>query len=243
MLVTRPLDQAQSLSSAINNAGGIALPFPLLDISPVEDARLLHQQLTQLQHYDLAIFISPNAVRYGLAAIAAARATLPKQVATIGTGSARALREVGIASVIAPTERSDSEGLLALPELADMRGKHVIILRGDGGRELLADTLKARGAKVAYATCYQRSKTSKNMDELLRLQPEVLTVTSSEALAHLREMMGEDAALLALPLFVPHARIAESARRLGWREVILTASGDDGLLASLIAWRNTKGAT
>jgi uroporphyrinogen-III synthase len=243
VLVTRPLDQSQSLSSAINNAGGIALPFPLLDITPVEDARMLHQQLAQLQHCNLAIFISPNAVSYGLAAIAAARATLPKQVATIGAGSARALREAGIASVIAPTERSDSEGLLALPELADMRGKHVIILRGDGGRELLADTLSSRGAIVEYASCYQRSKTRKTLDELLALRPEVLTVTSSEALAHLLEMMSENVALLALPLFVPHARIAESARSLGWREVILTASGDDGLLASLIAWRNTKGAT
>ena len=243
MLVTRPLDQAQSLSSAIGNAGGVALSFPLLDIAPLVDARMLHQQLAQLQHYDLAIFISPNAVRCGLAAIAAVRAKLPKQVATIGAGSAHALQEAGIVSVIAPTERSDSEGLLDLPELADMRAKHVIILRGDGGRELLADTLKARGAKVEYATCYRRSKTTRSLDELLRLQPEVLTVTSSEALAHLREMMGDDAALLDLPLFVPHARIAESARRMGWREVILTASGDDGLLASLIAWRNTKGAT
>ena len=241
VLVTRPLDQAEGLTLAISAAGGIPLSFPLLDIAPVAEAASLHAQLQRLNEFDLAIFISPNAVSYGLAAIAAAAASLPAQVATVGAGSARALRAAGVNNVIVPTERSDSEGLLAMPELENMKGKRVMILRGDGGRELLADTLRARGATVEYATCYQRSKTRKTLEELLCLKPEVLTVTSSEALTHLREMMGEDATLLALPMFVPHPRIAESATRLGWHEVILSGAGDDGLLASLIAWRDTKG--
>lgn len=272
VLVTRPLDQAEGLTLAISAAGGIPLPFPLLDIAPVAEAASLHAQLQRLNEFDLAIFISPNAVSYGMAAIAAAGASLPAQVATVGAGSARALRAASVSQVIVPSERSDSEGLLAMPELAQMTGKRVMILRGDGGRELLADTLRARGATVEYATCYQRSKTRKTLEELLCLKPEVLTVTSSEALGHLREMLnqslpprGKDRmgvmlmndsvstpvlaqplqeggdSLLALPMFVPHPRIAESATRLGWREVILSGAGDDGLLASLIAWRDTKG--
>lgn len=228
---------------AISAAGGVPLLFPLLDISPVADRAMLHTQLRPLVTYDLVIFISPNAVTYGMAAITAAGAALPAQVATVGTGSARALHAAGVGKVIVPAERSDSEGLLAMPELSQMAGKRVMILRGDGGRELLADTLRARGASVDYVTCYQRSKTSRTWEELLALGPEVLTVTSSEALAHLREMMGPDTGSLALPLFVPHPRIAESAVRLGWQEVKLSGAGDDGLLASLIAWRDRKGWT
>jgi len=242
VLVTRPQDQAEGLAQAITGAGGTPLLFPLLDITAVAEADALYAQLKQLATYDLAIFISPNAVSYGMAAIAAAGASLPAQVATVGAGSARALREAGVAQVVVPTQRSDSEGLLAMPELADMVGKRVMILRGDGGRELLADTLKARGAAVEYATCYQRSKTRKTLSELQHLHPEVLTVTSSEALGYLREMLGDTSALLKLPLFVPHPRIAAAAARLGWHEVMLSGAGDDGLLASLIAWRNTKGA-
>lgn len=227
---------------AISAAGGVPRLFPLLDIAPVTDRAALYAQLGPLAGYDLAIFISPNAVSYGMAAIAAAGALLPAQVATVGAGSARALCAAGVTEVIVPAVSNDSEGLLAMPELARMAGKRVMILRGDGGRELLADTLRARGATVEYATCYQRSATRKTVDELRSLHPEVLTVTSSEALAHLREMVGApDEALLRMPLFVPHARIAATAARLGWRDVILSGAGDEGLLASLIAWRNGKG--
>lgn len=241
VLVTRPEDQAEGLVTAIRAAGGIPKLFPLLEIAPAADPAALHVQLRSLAKSDLAIFISPNAVSYGMTAIAASGARLPAQVATVGAGSARALREAGVAQVIVPVQRSDSEGLLAMPELAQMTGKRVMILRGDGGRELLAETLRSRGATVEYVTCYQRSKTRKALHELLSLHPEVLTVTSSEALAHLREMMGADASLLDLPLFVPHTRIAEAAVRLGWNQVILSGAGDDGLLASLIAWRDQKG--
>ncbi len=240
VLVTRPRDQAGLLALAIQQAGGKAILFPLLDIAPVSDVTHLHQKLAQ--RFDLAIFISPNAVQYGMAAIAAAHAVLPPLVATIGQGSARALRAAGVTSIIAPTERYDSEGLLALPELADMSGKRVLILRGDGGRELLGDTLKARGASVEYATCYQRSKSTQSLTELAQLRPDVITVTSSEALAHLVGMVGSAVEWLSLPLFVPHARIAANATQQGWQDIVHTDAGDDGLIASLIAWRNMRGA-
>lgn len=244
ILVTRPRDQAAVLAQALVTAGGVPILFPLLDIAPVTDARVLREQISRLAQFDLAIFISPNAVQYGMAAIQYGHGKLPPQVATIGAGSKRALHEAGVAAVIAPTERFDSEGLLAVPELVDLAGKRVMILRGDGGRELLGDTLRARGATVEYATCYQRSKSRQGVDELLRAQPDVITVTSSEALAHLHAMLEADSTsasgVLTTPLFVPHSRIAEAAKRLGWQDVILTGAGDDGLLQGLIAWRNTR---
>jgi uroporphyrinogen-III synthase len=239
VVVTRPRDQAVELAQRIEHAGGVPLLFPLLDIAPVQDTRVLHEQIARLPQFDLAIFISPNAVRYGMAAICAAGELPPKlKIATVGQGSARALRESGIADVIAPAERFDSEGLLALPELQNVSGWHVMIFRGDGGRELLGNTLRERGATVEYAACYRRSKPQQDIGALVSAAPDAITVSSSEALGYLWQMMDgrEQAALRDTPLFVPHERIAELARQQGWHQVLLTASGDDGLLSALAAW-------
>jgi uroporphyrinogen-III synthase len=260
IVVTRPREQAAKLVQRIEQAGGTPLLFPLLDITAVPDTGPLTEQISRLGQFELAIFISPNAVRYGMAAIRAAlspspspasgrgvrdsagegRSVLPPalKIATVGQGSAKALLEEGIASVIAPTERFDSEGLLALPELQDVSGWHVMIFRGDGGRELLGDTLKERGASVEYATCYQRSKPQQNAAELLTARPDAITVTSSEALGNLWDMLNDKdrGVLRSTPLFVPHARIASLARGKGWEHVHLTGSGDDGLISALVAW-------
>jgi uroporphyrinogen-III synthase len=243
IVVTRPHDQAVQLARSIEQAGGVPLLFPLLDITAVQDTRELHEQISRLARFDLAIFISPNAVNYGITAIRVA-GDIPSElkIATIGQGSAKVLRELGITSVIAPTERFDSEGLLALPQLQDVAGWRVMIFRGDGGRELLGDTLKARGATVEYATCYQRSKPNQDAGALLATKPDAITVTSSEALGYLWQMLTDSdrAALRNTPLFVPHARIAGLAREQGWLQVQVTASGDDGMLAALITWAGQR---
>ncbi|HCI14317.1 MAG: uroporphyrinogen III synthase [Gallionellales bacterium GWA2_60_142] len=244
--VTRPRDQAAPLVQRITQAGGIPLLFPLLDIEPVQDDAPLHEQLSRLAQFDLAIFISPNAVQHGIAAMRAAGLALPPKlrIATVGQGSAKALRELGMTNIIAPTERFDSEGLLALPELQNVAGWNVLIFRGDGGRELLGDTLKARGAAVEYATCYLRSKPQQDIAELLSAAPDAITVTSSEALGHLWDMLDERAraTLRDTPLFVPHPRIAQLADQQGWRQVVTSPSGDDGLLSGLIAWAQKEKA-
>ena len=244
IVVTRPRDQAVQLAQRIEQAGGIPLLFPLLDIAAVQDTRIMHEQIARLAQFNLAIFISPNAVHYGMAAIRALGALPPKlKIATVGQGSAKALRESGVANVIAPAERFDSEGLLALPELQDVAGWRVMIFRGDGGRELLGDTLRARGATVEYAACYQRSKPQHDASVLPDSAPDAITVTSSEALGYLWQMLDDSAQaiLCGIPLFVPHQRIADLAHRQGWCKVMLTGSGDEGLLSALVAWAINKG--
>ncbi|MCE9550077.1 MAG: uroporphyrinogen-III synthase [Betaproteobacteria bacterium] len=278
IVVTRPREQASNLAQRISQAGGRAILFPLLEISPVLDSQSLRALIARLHEFNLAIFISPNAVRYGMEAIITANKlaspsqlssynftslangtdvgskavegnvnVLPEQyntlpatlkIATVGQGSVRALRDYGVKNVIAPQDRSDSEALLALPELKQIAGWHVVIFRGNGGRELLGDTLKARGAKVEYATCYQRSRSHQDATQLLTANLDAITVTSSEALGYLWDMFDNVAKkrLAAVPLFVPHARIAETAHKLGWGEVVLTDEGDDGLISGLIAW-------
>jgi len=221
---------------SIERLGGKALFFPLLEIEPVPDASALHERLAHLAQTDLLIFISPNAVRFGMAAIEAAGGLLSTiRVAAVGQGSARALHELGVDNVIVPAQRFDSEGLLALPELQQVRGQRVLILRGDSGRELLGDTLKARGAQVEHIACYLRRTHELDIAQLLAAAPHALTVTSSEALAHLWEK-AKATPLLALPLFVPHPRIAELARQQGWKRIVVAGPGDDGLIASLVAW-------
>lgn len=244
IIVTRPREQAIQLSRRIEQAGGVPLLFPLLDIAPAADPQKLDNQVSRLGSFHLAIFISPNAVSYGMAAIRAAGA-IPAglKFAAVGQGSARALRELGVPEIIAPSERFDSEALLALPELQRMQDRRVVIFRGNGGRELLGDTLKTRGAEVEYAECYVRTKPALDLAGLLKAEADALTVTSSEALSYLWEMADESArrALSGLPLFVPHERIAEAARALGWRTVVATGAGDEGLLAGLTAWSRGRG--
>ncbi|MDP1939718.1 MAG: uroporphyrinogen-III synthase [Gallionella sp.] len=244
ILVTRPRDQATPLAQAIEQAGGVALLFPLLDIAPVQDEQALQQQISHLSDCNLTIFVSPNAVQYGMAAIRASgmSAAQVPNIATVGLGSAKALHEAGVAKVIVPVERFDSEGLLAMPELQHIAGWRVMIFRGDGGRELLGDTLKSRGATLEYVTCYRRSQAQQPVSELLRAQPDVITVSSSEALGYLWQMLDVQArmALCKMPLFAPHQRIAELAHRQGWAQVHLTGAGDEGLLSALLAWAERK---
>jgi uroporphyrinogen-III synthase len=163
-------------------------------------------------------------------------------IATVGQGSARELRALGVTEVIAPLERFDSEALLALPQLQNVHAWKIAIFRGDGGRELLGDTLKARGAQVEYVTCYRRNKPQQDIQALWDAKPDAITLSSSEALAYLWEMLDEPgrAQLAAVPLFVPHPRIAEQGQRLGWQNIIQTTGGDDGVVSGLVAWSQAQ---
>jgi uroporphyrinogen-III synthase len=160
-------------------------------------------------------------------------------VAAIGRSSEAALASHGIREVVAPQERFDSEALLELPEFADVKGKRIVIFRGDGGRDLFGDTLKERGATVDYVTCYRRTRPALDPAPLLKLWSEgrldAMTVTSSEGLRNLYEMVGKlgQGWLKRTPTFVPHARIAAQAGALGLHNVILTGPADAGLLAGL----------
>lgn len=240
-MVTRPAAQAGHLVAEIERQGGIAVLFPVLKIQDVEDSQPLRDLAQRLDDVDLAVFVSPNAVNKALTLICAQRPWpehLP--VAVMGAGSAREVARFGIRDVIAPTERHDSEALLALPRMQAMAGKHIVILRGDGGRELLGDTLTARGAKVEFLTCYRRGKPDMDATPLLQLwanrQLDAITVTSSEGLRNLFAMIGStgQAALRNTPLFASHQRIVEAGRALGLQCLVPTAAGDEGLLAGLI---------
>ena len=243
--VTRPRAQAAPLADAIAGAGGTPLLFPLLDILPVADPLALEADVAGLPGAALAIFISPNAVAHALPLILA-HGPWPVGLvpAAVGQGTVKALAARGVTGCIAPRERFDSEALLALPELAGERvsGKRVVIFRGDGGRELLADTLRARGATVECVACYRRAGPAGGVDILLERwragRLDALTVSSSEGLRHLLDLLDDEGRsfLARTPVFVPHARIAENARASGLQKIILTDAADAGILAGLLAY-------
>ncbi len=243
VVVTRPAAQAEHMAALIRAAGGEPVLFPALEILDAADLRPVLALIERLDAFDLAVFISANAVEKALALVGGRRAwPAGLRVATVGRGSERELQRHGFAAVIAPSERFDSEGLLDLPELKQVEGKRVVIFRGEGGRELLGETLAARGAAVEYAECYRRGRPHADAAPLLawcgRRELDAFTVTSSEGLANLHAMLGEAGrrCLEDTPLFAPHERIAAAARALGVRTVVLTGPGDEGLIAGLAAF-------
>ncbi len=240
IVITRPAGQAAALADMISARGGAPIVFPVLEIRDIEDLRPLNALVDRLDDFALAIFISPNAVNKALNLVSARR-TWPAgvPVATVGKSSERELRRHGFTDVIAPQGRFDSEALLELLPAARVAGRRVVIFRGDGGRELLGDTLAARGAVVEYAECYRRGRPEADVAPLLKAwargEVDAVTVSSSEGLANLYDMVGKlgQQWLRRTPVFAPHARIAGIARGLGLERVVETDPADEGIVAGL----------
>lgn len=247
VVVTRPVAQAAELLARLGALGRDAVLFPLLEIHPLPDRTVLRSALAGLQDCALAAFVSPNAIDAVFAELPAWPAGVP--IAVMGEGSRRALAAHGLTEANAVIHsphgpRTDSETLLDVLDLAALRGRKVMVLRGESGRELLADRLRDAGAEVMQVAAYRRS--APILDEARKAQLQTLLarkndwiVTSSEALRNLEQMarqLSKDDAVAKMQqqrLFVPHARIAETARAAGFPDVHMSASGDEALLGAL----------
>jgi uroporphyrinogen-III synthase len=238
--VTRPLDQAEALCDVINDLGGKAVSFPLLAITPLDDYSVFEQQLAQLATSDWAIFISSNAVNYAMPRMLKHFGNVPNNLrfAAIGHQTAKELGHYGVHNVLIPRTRFDSETLLALPEMQDVASLKIAIFRGVGGRDLMADTLKSRGAEVFFAECYRRVNPQTNTHMLTDLwnnnDLQAIVVTSSEAMRYLIDMARNQDWLKNISIFVNHARIAELPLSLGLEVHIADAGGDEALLRKII---------
>lgn len=251
VLVTRPAHQAESLCRAIAAAGGRPLRFAVLDIAPPRDPQAARARLARAADDDFIIFISPNAVAgaHGLGA----HLPPPVRLAAVGKGTGRELERLfGRGPDIVPDGRCDSEGLLASAPLQAVAGRRVLIVRGEGGRELLAEALRARGARVDYAEVYRRVLPAGDAAALVaagaRGEVAVAVVTSGEGLENLCTLV--DAAggglwLRGLPLIVVSGRTAVRAAELGFRLPPLVATGadDEALMEALGRWCAGASAT
>ena len=239
VIVTRPARQSAGLARQLEVLGATPIVVPAIVILPPADRASLDSVHATLDQYDIAIFVSANAVEYGVPA----PKDWPSKLLAMapGPGTAAALAATGIAETRIPTSTFDSEGLLALPELRDVNGKRIVIFRGEGGRGDLGEALLARGARVTYAECYRRAAPATGaagLSEVLREgRAKALTLTSSEGLDNLCALLdaGDLGRLRQLPAFVPHPRIAEHARGMGFVP-IETGGADAGLIAGLLEW-------
>lgn len=239
VIVTRPQRQAAGFATKIAALGGRPIIWPAIVILPPDDGERLARAHAMLGDYDIAIFVSANAVEYG-----APRASAwPAGIVTYapGPGTAEALAAAGIANARIPVKSWDSEGLLDLPDLQDVSGKRIVVFRGEGGREFLGNALRMRGGTVDHVTCYRRVAPQTGAAGLIEAMRDgrahALTLTSAEGLDNLIAALGAAgrALLERLPTFAAHPRIAERAREHGL-SAVETAGGDAGLLAGLLEW-------
>lgn len=248
VVLTRPAAQAGPLAARLVASGYVAHVFPLLDIQPLHDSLALQAVLARLSDYAMVAFVSPNAVDAAFAHIA----NWPRAVtaAVVGAGSRLALAQHGVtdatATIVSPRDphRTDSETLLLELDTEALRGKKVLIVRAETGRELLADQLRAADIIVEQVAAYRRlapALTPERMAELQALlqQDNDWVITSSEALRFLQDMVQQAAgtagwtAMLQKNLIIPHERISQTARSLGFQQIIQTGSGDDALCAAI----------
>lgn len=242
VLVTRPVHQSQRLAELIRSLGGEPLLFPAMDIVALPDVATA-PVLKRLARFDLAIFTSPNAAQLAMQRIAQAGG-LPAgmRVAVLGPGTAAELKKFGVREMITPQADFDSEALLdALSELK-FAGKSVVIFRGQGGRELLGDSLRQRGADVEYVECYRRARPRHDLAELMPLWQQgrlrACLATSSEIVINLFDMAGEACRpwLCQTPMFVSHPRVAATAFAFGVHTIIVAGMGDEALATGLETW-------
>jgi uroporphyrinogen III methyltransferase/synthase len=268
VVVTRPLGQSAALLALLARGGFESIEFPLIDIGPVTDAAPLHAALGELYApaplgFALVVFVSPNAIDHAFAALSSAW-PLQIPIGVVGPGSVAALGRQGVTApshtIISPvadatvTEtptdpRYDSEALYAAIEAHfgpdGLKNKRVLIVRGDGGREWLADALSAAGANVEKVAAYRRIVPEPTMRDwerihaLLAGEPHAWLLTSSEGVRNLEELarehltLDETLTLKHAPLVSPHPRIAEAARQAGFDRITVSGAGDERIVQAL----------
>lgn len=242
VLVTRPAHQADNLCALVSAAGMQAVRFPLLAI---EGLSILAIDLEQTPVYDWWIFMSANAVSFALNGNDGKIRHLCgcANVAAVGQATAKALSEQGITVALVPNAGFNSEALLAAPELQQVAGKRFLCVRGQGGREILAETLHERGAQVDYLEVYRRVAVSHDLTQVQSLVDaqalNVIQLTSGEALTHLLRLFEQTKYLESLreiPIVVISERLQQQALASGFKRVAVSANpGDTAVINTIIS--------
>ncbi|MFK0312149.1 uroporphyrinogen-III synthase [Pseudomonas sp. NPDC090233] len=228
LLLTRPEEDCAALAQSLAAAGVASSCLPLLAIEPVTLNEMQRRQIAALGQYQAIIVVSKPAARLLLDQLRRAGLQAPADGwFTVGEATAAVLQAAGL-KVTFPTQGDDSEALLALPRLREavaVPTARVLIVRGVGGRELLAERLAEQGASVEYLELYRRCLPAYPVGTLMgRIQAERLNgvvVSSGQGLEHLQQMAAANWLQVArLPLFVPSPRVAEQARAAGAQQVV-----------------------
>jgi uroporphyrinogen-III synthase len=241
VLVTRPAAQCATLCEEIERQGGSAIAFPAVEIEPVA----VQATVAAAADYDLVVFVSVNAVEHGARHVTKNTRT---RIAAIGRATAAALAAAELAADIVPEAGFTSEALLAHPQLQLSSGARVLIIRGEGGRELLRDTFVGHGMTVETREVYRRVRPNVDAAKVAEVEArwsdegiDVVTATSVETLQNLQALLTEHGRQLlsSTALLVPSRRIVAAAVSAGLRgEAIVAAGADDAsMIGALAQWR------
>lgn len=245
ILVTRPEPQAGPLARRLGELGARVYRLPAIELKPREDRAAQRASLGPLDRFHWIVFVSANAVRFGAPLLAERR---DLKLAAVGPATAAALNHAGFRVALVPTHGYDSEALLASTELAHVEGQRILIVRGGGGREHLADELRGRGADVSYVEVYDRHQAQPVPGAVQAVEAEwrgglidIVTATSPELLRALYEILSPDGRqlLARTALLTGGARIAATARQIGLTGPLVVAAepDDEGLVDALLKWR------
>ena len=218
VLITRPEHQSHELAAAIDAAEGNVFRFPAMDIIG-RDADDVRQEFTTLETPDIVLFVSCNAVTHGFGIAGHTGA----KIGAVGPATRAAIEAMGATVEITPQGGFDSEHLLQHAALQDLAGKKVCIVRGQSGRELLADVLQDRGGSVDYLRVYRRAPHEPKPAEIESLEADLrrgnvhfVIVMSVETLAHLMRILPPKSMglLRQSTLVAPSTRVLQTAAEL-----------------------------
>lgn len=248
IMVTRPAHQANQLIALLEQAGAKIHCQPLIEIIAINEPVAAIECIKTLPQTDIALFISQNAVTHGMNLIAQ-HGGLPSTVklATVGLGSATLLEERANRAVdIMPLDNYNSEGLLAHPALQNVTNQRIVIFRGLGGRNLLAETLRERGAKVDYAEVYQRHCPEIDLQQLETLWQthpiDIICITSGEGIENLVTNISKKTApkqlradILDTQLVIVNQRLEPLVQKYGFTRIpIITDNVSDTAIVDAI---------
>lgn len=241
VLITRPKHQASQLEKLILQKGGKSFVFPTLAILPPSDPMSLQKAIVRIGDYDIAIFLSANAIPPTLKL-----QTQAPIIIAIGTGTADALQKMGIDTQFIPQEYN-SEGLLCLPILKKIKDSKIILFCGENSKPLLKDTLQLRGAKVTEAICYRRTKpTVTDIDEILNQfkNIDIIVSTSSESLLNLFDIFGQKGQswLKSIPLLVISEKMRVLANNMKGERLVIVAPNatDQAVVETLLKYNSQR---
>jgi uroporphyrinogen-III synthase len=251
VLVTRPEAQAAPLARRLAAAGARVYRLPAIELRPRDDLAAQRAALGPIDRFHWIVFVSANAVRFGVRLLDERR---DLRLAAVGPATAAALNHAGFRVALVPSGGYGSESLLASPEFGHVQGQRILIVRGDAGRELLAEELGTRGAEVSYAEVYERRCARPVPGAVAAVEAEwsrgaidIVTATSPELLKCLYEILSPAgrSLLASTALLAGSERIAALARQIGLKGPLVLAAqpDDDGLVDALLRWRRHTSAS
>ena len=242
ILVTRPAHQMENMCRLIEEQGWQAIRFPVIEIQARALSAQDNQRIQEIELYQQIFFVSVNAVNFALPLISGKIECLQKVTCiAVGKASYQALNACGIKHVLVPQQGFNSEAILAMPQIQDMQGQSCLIIRGAGGRELLADSLRERGARVDYLEVYKRvvpMSDSRLIGEYLRHKAlAAILIYSGDALKNLLQMLAKEDInknLLNTPVIVISQRVQDLAKKIGFKHIIIADEASDAAMINAL---------